>query len=64
MGLARITAGIARQNDHGVAADPTPGDQSHAVLIPAVAGSRRKEAARRIAKAAKIVVKRFTAWLG
>lgn len=58
-GLARLIARVPRENEHNVAADPTTTDVSHAVLAPrATLGSnqKRKEAARRIAKAATIIV--------
>ena len=58
MGLAEVDARVPRANEHGVVPDPLPDDDSHAVLVPSAAltGGKRKEAARRIAKAARIVV--------
>lgn len=57
VGLAQITAGVARQNLHGVAADPIEDDPSHALLVASseLTGEKRKEAARRLAKAAEVV---------
>lgn len=58
MGLAEVEARVPRANEHGVLSDPTP-DPSHALLVPApslTSGEKRKQAARRIAKAARIVV--------
>jgi len=59
MGLAEVQARVPRANEHGVIAAPEPDDPSHALLIPSEALAvlkKRKEAARRIAKAARIVV--------
>ena len=57
MGLAEVEARVPRANEHGVVRDPLPDDESHALLVPSETLKKgRKEAARRIAKAARIVV--------
>ncbi len=59
VGVAEVTAGDARANQHDVAGDPLPEDPSHAVLVPTPAlssNSKRKEAAYKLAKLARIVV--------
>ncbi len=59
VGIAEVVAGVPRANQHLVASDPEPNDPSHALLVPTpelTSGNKRREAAYRIAKLARIIV--------
>lgn len=57
-GLVEIEAGIPRAHKHKVACDPTPEDDSHAVICPleGLSGNGRSKAAKLIAKKVKWLV--------